>query len=646
MSRIRDACYDPDKKVQPAGYQGRVEIWPGIETSIGRCEGDELLMQIDQRFLAARKETALDVLRRVMLKHKDDGELLGRTEVAKALIGQVVVTPYNNLTYRVESIDWATAPVSLSTVSGPHGKMTFQQYFVQHYGAAGHITDLQQPLLVSQPANRALRRAGTHEIRLVPELCRMTGYTEQMRSDVRMMQAVARHTKLDPPRRKAATEAFIHRLTTNSNVQQTIHAWDVEYGKELVGVEGRRLRPPQLQQSGKEFSYDAGKAEWGREVRSHPLQQTVTPVRSWLVLVTEQHRANVMGFVRLLLDVAVGMGVHYNQPELGIVTDAVQSYIERVGKDPRVLDLVLAVFATDDEQRYSAFKQFMSCHRGIVSQVVLAKTIRGQPGTLRSVATSLCQQINAKMGGTSWILNFGFESYPMVVGIHCHADHREQKTVVVAAATYNRDLAQYHNADRFVDTDEQAMQSVASLIQECLENFRAKNGAYPADVLLYRGAISDGQLKKLIDTEVSGVRSVIGGLSTNKKIALTYMVVSRNVGTRFFQENGKTVGNPLPGTVVDRVVTRADRRDFFVVAQNVREGTASPTYYHVIVDDAGRKMDDLQLMTYRLCHLYYNWQGPICVPAALMCAKKHSQLIAHNLHQSPATSLRDRMHFL
>lgn len=42
----------------------------------------------------------------------------------------------------------------------------------------------------------------------------MTGYTDQIRQDFRLMQAVSKHTKLDPMRRKAETEKFVQKLTT------------------------------------------------------------------------------------------------------------------------------------------------------------------------------------------------------------------------------------------------------------------------------------------------------------------------------------------------------------------------------------------------------------------------------------------------
>lgn len=50
------------------------------------------------------------------------------------------------------------------------------------------------------------------------------------------------------------------------------------------------------------------------------------------------------------------------------------------------------------------------------------------------------------------------------------------------------------------------------------------------------------------------------------------------------------------------------RYDFYLVSQTTGRGTVSPTYYNIIYDDNGLKPDHMQRLTYKLCHLYYNWQ--------------------------------------
>ena len=60
-----------------------------------------------------------------------------------------------------------------------------------------------------------------------------------------------------------------------------------------------------------------------------------------------------------------------------------------------------------------------------------------------------------------------------------------------------------------------------------------------------------------------------------------------------------------------------DRYDFFLVSQSVNQGTVSPTHFNVVVDGGGLKPDHMQRLTYKLCHLYYNW--PVCYVIILYC---------------------------
>ncbi|KAK2859956.1 hypothetical protein Q7C36_004122 [Tachysurus vachellii] len=60
--------------------------------------------------------------------------------------------------------------------------------------------------------------------------------------------------------------------------------------------------------------------------------------------------------------------------------------------------------------------------------------------------------------------------------------------------------------------------------------------------------------------------------------------------------------HPPPGTVIDTEVTRPEWCA-------VRMGSLTPTHYNVVYDSSGLKPDHMQRLTYKLCHLYYNWQG-------------------------------------
>ena len=86
--------------------------------------------------------------------------------------------------------------------------------------------------------------------------------------------------------------------------------------------------------------------------------------------------------------------------------------------------------------------------------------------------------------------------------------------------------------------------------------------------------------------------------------------------------------------------------DFFLVSQSVRQGTVTPTHYNIINDSTGLKPDHFQRLTYKLCHLYYNWPGTIRVPAPCQYAHKLAFLVGQSIHQEPDAVLSDRLYYL
>lgn len=59
----------------------------------------------------------------------------------------------------------------------------------------------------------------------------------------------------------------------------------------------------------------------------------------------------------------------------------------------------------------------------------------------------------------------------------------------------------------------------------------------------------------------------------------------------------------------------------------MRQGTVNPTSYNIIKDTSGLKPKHIQMLTYKLTHLYYNWPGTVRVPAPCQYAHKLAFLV-------------------
>lgn len=93
-------------------------------------------------------------------------------EFAGSVLGIIVLTYYNNNTYRIEDIDFNANPSC--TFNMKNGQVvSYQQYYKTKYDIT--ITDPTQPMLVTRTKPKE-RNAGQGDlVYLVPELCRATG---------------------------------------------------------------------------------------------------------------------------------------------------------------------------------------------------------------------------------------------------------------------------------------------------------------------------------------------------------------------------------------------------------------------------------------------------------------------------------------
>ncbi|XP_037881414.1 protein aubergine-like [Glossina fuscipes] len=85
---------------------------------------------------------------------------------------------------------------------------------------------------------------------------------------------------------------------------------------------------------------------------------------------------------------------------------------------------------------------------------------------------------------------------------------------------------------------------------------------------------------------------------------------------------------------------------FFLVSQSRRPGKVSPTSYNVMLDTMGLPADKIQILTYKMTHLYYKWSGTLRVPAVCQYAHKLACLVAESIHRAPNAALDMQLYFL
>jgi aubergine-like protein len=177
--------------------------------------GDGLvLLNVDITHKVIRMDNALEHIRRIMetTRKVDPKEM-----VNQKLRGTIVLTKYNINTYRIDDVDFTRTPYS--TFQKANGESTsFAHYFSAKYCET--VTDMKQPLLLVTPIrNKTRRREGHGPVYLVPELCHLTGLSDEMRANFTLMKELAKHLHKSPMERVEALNDFMAQLQEKTQVR-------------------------------------------------------------------------------------------------------------------------------------------------------------------------------------------------------------------------------------------------------------------------------------------------------------------------------------------------------------------------------------------------------------------------------------------
>ena len=209
----------------------------------------------------------------------------------------------------------------------------------------------------------------------------------------------------------------------------------------------------------------------------------------------------------------------------------------------------------------------------------------------------------------------------MIIGVD--SSHLKGKgTGVAMVATINKSLTNFYNKEIIINEEkkEQLCFCVNGFIMEALNKYKKLNENLPKGIIIYRQGVSLQQ-KVFLKSEVYNIEDVC------KKYNLLYYYILVNTKTtyKFFEQNKERFNNPSEGLLVINGVTNRNFFEFYIQPQLVTQGCATPTCFHV----AFGNMDFPEMipkLTFDLCHLYSNWQGPIRVPHVLKAAEKLSKM--------------------
>jgi aubergine-like protein len=588
----------------------------------------------------------------------------------------------------------ARAPPARGNLGNFVGDISFQEYFLRRYPEiqagnklppVGHPATKSPGLLVNIPKRERTTKQTTV---LLPELCFLTGLDDKMRSNQSLMKALNNETRLPPSRRVKAISDLLRKVhAKTAEVDAKEGRLPVELSGTPVQIPGRVLtdvvislpKSKKKLTDNKSFSNDiracgffGGRAtagDWGCVFPSTEARTAQTVVATMRQLAGQQ--GAVLGTCTTVEVPAAKMRDSKQW------VNAVQEILTK-GKDVK---FILIMNPGADSFVYSVVKNACTVQNSVVSQVMDSTKLAQNQKMLKPICGNTLKQIMAKLGFQNWRVEIGRFLPPseakstMFIGVDVSHDKllkgvfggsRGRRSTVGFTASRNDSHHAFNSYISYQDPDTEFITESKRLMTSALRDYAAENkGNFPTSIVIYRDGVGDSQLTTFVRSEIQLYKDAFSELNIRPKLSV--IVVQKRVNLRLFAScplnrrqatkcpiedrcNGRDeYHSPMAGTCVDNVITSAMLSDFYLVPSIAPPGaTARPTRFIVLKDEVGlaENPDHLQNMTNNMCYQYFNWPGPIRVPACVMYAHKAAYLFGKHVTGNPHAGLSKNLFYL
>ncbi|CAH2236315.1 protein argonaute-2 isoform X2 [Pararge aegeria] len=452
-----------------------------------------------------------------------------------------------------------------------------------------------------------------------------------------MIKATARSA----PDREREINNLVRRANFNTDLY--VKEFGLTISNNMMEVRGRVLPPPKLQYGGRVSSLGGqalpNQGVW--DMRGKQFFMGVE-IRVWAIACFAPQRTvredALKNFTQQLQKISNDAGMPIiGQPcfcKYATGPDQVEPMFKYLKSTFVQLQLVVVVLPGKTPV-YAEVKRVGDTVLGMATQCVQAKNVnKTSPQTL----SNLCLKINVKLGGINSILVPSlrpkvFNEPVIFLGVDVtHPPAGDNKKPSIAAVVGSMDAhpsryaatvrVQQHrmNASDIGGCRQEIVHEMSSMVQELLIMFYKSTGGFkPHRIIMYRDGISEGQFIHVLQHELTAVREACIKLEAEYKPGITFIVVQKRHHTRLFcadkkEQSGKS-GNIPAGTTVDLGITHPTEFDFYLCSHQGIQGTSRPSHYHVLWDDNHFGSDELQCLTYQLCHTYVRCTRSVSIPA-------------------------------
>lgn len=286
------------------------------------------------------------------------------------------------------------------------------------------------------------------------------------------------------------------------------------------------------------------------------------------------------------------------------------------------------------ENYYKKVKEFADLKVQILTQVV-----RENPKIFekRGFFDKLVFQLCSKLGYPLWIVQKPpalQKEDTLIIGADVyHSKGKESVTAVIG--TLNSDYSRFCSLSNVqAKRGQEIMDNVAEMVLEVVNCYVDKTKRPPAKILFYRDGVGDTMMELVTKYELTKIKDMLTEKFGKLCPKITFIIVTKRISDKSLAicPDG-SVANPPSGTILSSGIIKKDM-EFFMVAQNVTEGTATPTRYQVLLNECGYSSDELHQITFFQAFNYYGWSGAVKVPAVCQYAHKLAYHVGENYRQS------------
>ena len=248
---------------------------------------------------------------------------------------------------------------------------------------------------------------------------------------------------------------------------------------------------------------------------------------------------------------------------------------------------------------------------------------------------NLVQKFNAKLGGVNQLVSLmraltcpsSRSDVFMFFGIDCtHVTcSRERPSIAAIIGSKDSTSTQYAGrvVQQFATKGKLAVEIIKDLhiyVGELFKEFSNHNGRLPNKLVFYRAGVDDGAFHKVLDNELRAIqRACQDFYGHNPLPQICFVVVKKRHNTRFFvwDKQSNQTNNIPPGTVIDTDIVSPNGFDFYLNSHAAIQGTSRPMLYQVLYDQIGFTSDEIQQLTYYLCHTDVRCTKVVSVPSPI-----------------------------